>query len=536
MRLIAAFCLLLALPAAAQAAWFEASSANFVVYADDSERDIRKFAEQLERYHEAMEVITNRELPEPSPSNRVTVYVVGNVSKVQKLYGEGGRGVGGFYIPRAGGATAFVPDIRVSSGGPLPYSMKTLLHEYAHHFLLSNSSLPSPRWLGEGGAEFFSGARFTGEGGLTLGLFAESSAFQFVYQDSVTAEQLLDPEAYVEPRRRGDSFYAKSWLLYHYLVFEEARRGQLRQYIAQLGNGKSAREAAIEVFGDLDTLEDELVDYMKRPRMLSYVFQPEQLEPAPVTIRRLSDGEAEMMPVRIVSRRGVTREQALELLPEAREIAAEYAQDAAVLAALAEAEFDAGNDAEAIAAADAAIALDPSQTNAYLQKGYALFRRAAETEGDERVAAYRAAAAPFQALNRIEPDHPLPLYYYYLSVVAREEQASELAVLGLARALELAPFDFALRMTLFGQQVRDRDYEGARLSLRPVAYNPHGGQFAEAAVKVMEFLSTAQDPDPDEVLAMLAPPGDGTTADAVGEGGAEGDNAAGADGEESEGS
>ena len=50
--------LALALPGAARAEWFEASSAHFVVYADDSERDIRKFSEQLERYHEAMAVIT----------------------------------------------------------------------------------------------------------------------------------------------------------------------------------------------------------------------------------------------------------------------------------------------------------------------------------------------------------------------------------------------------------------------------------------------------------------------------------------------
>ena len=42
--------LALALPGAARAEWFEASSAHFVVYADDSQRDIRKFSEQLERY------------------------------------------------------------------------------------------------------------------------------------------------------------------------------------------------------------------------------------------------------------------------------------------------------------------------------------------------------------------------------------------------------------------------------------------------------------------------------------------------------
>ena len=58
---------LLVLPGAAQAEWFEASSTNFVVYADDSERDVRKFSERLELYHEAMEGLTGLDLPAPSP-------------------------------------------------------------------------------------------------------------------------------------------------------------------------------------------------------------------------------------------------------------------------------------------------------------------------------------------------------------------------------------------------------------------------------------------------------------------------------------
>ena len=82
----------LLLPGAAQAAWFEASSAHFVVYAEDSERDIRRFAEQLERYHEAMAVITRLEAPPPSPSNRVTVYVVRNAAAVQRLMAPAAMG------------------------------------------------------------------------------------------------------------------------------------------------------------------------------------------------------------------------------------------------------------------------------------------------------------------------------------------------------------------------------------------------------------------------------------------------------------
>src|SRR5687768_1437546 len=100
---------------AARADWLEASSPHFVVYADDSERDIRRFSEQLERYHDAMTVVTGQTLPPPSPSNRVTVFVVKSEREIQRLAGS--RVIAGFYIPRAGGSVAFV---RILLGRALP--------------------------------------------------------------------------------------------------------------------------------------------------------------------------------------------------------------------------------------------------------------------------------------------------------------------------------------------------------------------------------------------------------------------------------
>ena len=84
---ILALALVLA-PASVQAEWFEASSANFVVYADDSERDVRRFSEQLERFHAAMEIVTGLEGERPSPSKRVTVFMVRNQRQVQRLAGN----------------------------------------------------------------------------------------------------------------------------------------------------------------------------------------------------------------------------------------------------------------------------------------------------------------------------------------------------------------------------------------------------------------------------------------------------------------
>jgi hypothetical protein len=58
--------------------WHEVSSDHFVIYADESEKKIRKYSDRLERYYSAMTFV----LP------CVTIFVVGNERIVRKLYGE----------------------------------------------------------------------------------------------------------------------------------------------------------------------------------------------------------------------------------------------------------------------------------------------------------------------------------------------------------------------------------------------------------------------------------------------------------------
>jgi tetratricopeptide (TPR) repeat protein len=162
-----------------------------------------------------------------------------------------------------------------------------------------------------------------------------------------------------------------------------------------------------------------------------------------------------------------------------------------VLAALAEAEYDAGNDAEAIAAADGAIARDPAQLNAYVQKGYSLFRMA--RDADDREAAFTAAMQPFEALNAIEADHPLPLIYYYRSLTESGRPLDDQARAALRRASELAPFDQDLRLNLAMMEIADRRHSQARTALAPLAADPHGSGRAARARALMTLLERTPD-------------------------------------------
>jgi tetratricopeptide (TPR) repeat protein len=327
--------------------------------------------------------------------------------------------------------------------------------------------------------------KFQPEGGVGLGAPATHRARELVYAREVPMRRLLEFDGGVGASRKSyDAFYGQSWLLFHYLMFEPERAGQLQQYQSLLAAGKPPLEAATSAFGDLDKLERELERYQERRRLNYLLIDAKALAIGPISVRRLRPGEAAMMPTRIESRVGVTREEALELLPEARRVAELHPDDAAVLAALAEAEYDAGNDDDAIAAADRALAINPDEIEAHIQKGFALHRKAKAAGNSKEL--WQEARNQFIRANKVENDNPIPLYWYYLTFREGGETPTRNAVEGLEWAMTLAPFDPGLRWRVAQQMISDERLEDAARTLGPLAYSPHPGEHTERALKLLK--------------------------------------------------
>lgn len=462
----------------ALADWHEASSDHFVIYADESEKDIRKYSDRLERYHSAMSSVVPSKKIKPSPSSRVTIYVVRSKQLVRKLYGSGrdARYVDGFYVARAGGSLAIIPPINVARGGKASESELVLMHEYAHHFMAVNAPYLVPRWYSEGFAEYFATAKFENNGAVGLGLPAQHRAYELLEAWSVgdvSIQQLLDSKLYAARKSKSyDNFYGRSWLLFHYLFTDSDRRKQLVNYLNRLNSGEAELSAATSALGDLKALDKALDGYLKKNKMQYLRVPPDWLSVGQITVRKLSEAEAASMPIRIRSQRGVNQETAAEVVQDAREVAAKYPDEPAVQAALAEAEFDAGNDEAAVRAADKALAATPGNMSALIQKGFALTRMATETKTEE---AWQAARGHFVSVNRIENDHPIPLIYYYLSFISQDKEPTKAALEGLEWALELAPYDDNVRMMVAGRQMQDRRFAQAIRTISPLAHHPHAG-------------------------------------------------------------
>ncbi|MEL6738935.1 MAG: hypothetical protein AAFO28_08420, partial [Pseudomonadota bacterium] len=376
-------------------------------------------------------------------------------------------------------------------------------------------------------------AGFPKDGGVLIGRPAQHRAYEISQASRTDVWDLLRQGTFdAKGKRSSPGFYGRSWLLYHYLFFNSERRGQIDNYVRAILSGQSSIDAGETAFGDLGKLDSELMSY-KRRRSFNLLEVPSKLvSVGEISLRRLSEGEGKVMPLRMRSQRGVTRDQAEELVLDVRKVAALFPDDPAVLAALAEAEYDAGNDDAAIAAADRAIGLDPTTVNAYVQKGYALFRQAGDASDEDRDAAYDRAMDPFTALNQIENDHPLPLIYYYRSYAQRGIAPPENARAALENAALMAPFDQSLWFDVAMLQMQEGKIELARSALQPLAFDPHGGSKSARIRELVALLEKAPEGKPitASVLASARRAENGDLEETAGDAGLGGDSDDGVDG------
>lgn len=475
-KLIAAA--LLAVPATAQAEWYEASSGHFIVYSEQKPDKLKEFATRLERFDKMVRALRQAKDEPIGPANRLTVYVVDDTNAVARLAGD--SVVAGFYRPRAGGSLAIVPRgaIDSSNDGDLS-AQEILLHEYAHHLMLSLSpNVTFPSWYIEGSAEAFATTKYEKDGSMLLGSPPQYRGYGLLSGNWLPAEKLLTADTLKLDDQQRDALYGRGWLLYHYLQFSGQRKGQLVDYLVAINSGKSLQDAA-KVFGDLKALDRELERY-KRGRFSGLRLDASKTTAGAVTIRKLTDGEAATMDVRIRSKNGVSEKTAPGVYAAAKKAAAAYPNDVGAQLVLAEAAYDANDYAASEAAADRAIAADPKAVDGFVYKAMCRMARArlAKDYSKETWTGIRKIIA---SGNRIDPQDPEPLTLYYRSFIEQGAQVPSIAKDGLYEAFNYAPQDDGLRMNVAAMFLKDREVARARELLAPLAYQPHGKGLAEFA-------------------------------------------------------
>ncbi len=473
------------LPGAANAAWYQASSKHFVVYADDSADHIKAYTERLERFDQAIRYWHSAGESSLGPSSRVTVFVMSDLADIQKIFGNSISNVGGFYEARATGSVAFTPR---STGDDYGFSAQAILfHEYTHHFMRTTwSDAAFPAWFTEGFAELHATAQIKADGSVQFGAVPVYRQWTVARVNLLPANELLQRVPPKLDNESREALYARGWLLMHYLTFDAERRKQLAAYILAINAGKPAEEAG-KAFGKVSELDGKMNAWGSRKNLPFNLINGSELHTGTITVRALGPGEAAIMPALMSSTRGVDDKLAPRVAELARGVAAAFPNDASVQNELAEAEYDAKNFTASEAAADRAIAADPKSTHALMYKGMAeqaILVRDKVTDKDRWAAARRW----YLAANKVDPDIPEPMVLFYTSFLEQKEKPTTNAEDGLLYAYSIAPYDPSLRLQAAGVLIARDQEKAARIALGPVAYFVDGGptEPAQNALKALD--------------------------------------------------
>lgn len=253
--------LLSGFPALAEARWVRLVTPNFEFVGDASEGDIRRTAERLEQFREALV----RALPDTAATSPVPTVVLvfgsqGSLAPYRPLFEGKPVEVGGYFVD---GEDRNVIAVNAELGDQ---ALGTIYHEYAHA-VTSNQVGALPVWASEGLAELYE--TFESRNGGRAALIGRAPGRHLQLLRSATLIPLRELFAmthsstdYNEGNRRG-VFYAQSWALVHYLNFgSPARVRQFLTFVQNLSTFPNQEEAAKASFGNWAQLEDELRNYV----------------------------------------------------------------------------------------------------------------------------------------------------------------------------------------------------------------------------------------------------------------------------------
>ena len=457
--------LALLLPTAAQAAWHEATSANFIVYTEGSQAEARAYAEKLEKFNFVLRRYHN--VREAAQVPRFRVFLVENVDAVQRMIGAPNSGVGGYYISDARGLM-FVGARR--AGSSREFSPEIILfHEYVHHFMYQYFPATYPVWYSEGYAEFWGSIRFLENDVVEVGHPQEGRFGSFFQGRWVPMSRLLTAQSYADIPDT-DLIYAEGWMLCRYTFENRERRAQLQAYLRDINAGMSYRDAMNRNFGENATgLNSELFEYAGRVRYNVVRLPFRAIDVGQIAVRTLAPAEQALIEQEVKLSQGVSIRDIADRAGTIRSLAARFPNEPFALSLLAEAEHLAGNHAAATAAVDRLLQVDPNHARGLMRRGR-LQAEALRAASSTDQAAWTAARRPLLRAIELAENDPLVHEAYYDSFVLQGGLPPDNAQNALYTAHELAPSDSELNYKLALDFERRDMIREAIAIIRPDAY------------------------------------------------------------------
>lgn len=476
---------LLAIPPAAQAEWRRAESEHFVVYGR-SERSVRQYTSMLEDFDALLRRLHGRPKDEETLI-KLPVYLVPDTNQLRRVIPQARDGLAGIYIPAPTEVFAVAIRDGVNDENDPNRGDDTVLHEYTHHFMLRYYPSAYPAWLVEGYAEYYMTVDL-GPSKLVIGGYNKSRAYTLAGPGMtwIPMGDLLSKR----PSELGDkwdkyAYYAQAWLLTHYILSDPERRKKLGTYLDAVRDGQKPVEAWQAIYGDdMEGLRKNLRAYMDHPLPAGALQRTTPLE-AQMTVTSLPPSADAVLLENQRLKLGVAKADQLKMLETVRAAAARYPDDRFAKLVRARAETLFGDRALGEASLNELLAADPKDKDALIVLGedHLMAAEADPAHGKEHLA---EAGKQFARAFKIDPDDPRVLHGY--AEAKAQEPLNDNMVNIRLRAMILAPQVGHLRLDAGRVLVATKDFETARIVLRPLAGSPHGGPEAEAAQAMLKAM------------------------------------------------
>lgn len=278
--------LIVAAAAPARAEWRKAETEHFIVYGDTSERDIRAFAQRIERFDAFLRAYYPIETDYQSP--KLEIYLAEGRRDMNRVAPGIGGGVAGFYSSNNGRVYAVV-NTTVMTGDVV------LFHEYAHHFMFQMRSNAYPSWFVEGFAEYYATAEVD-PGRIQFGRHHPGRMLALNQGANTWArmEDVLKWRYTPSGRYPAYLYYAQAWGMTHYFMSTPERTRMLGQYLAAVVRGEDSVEAMQAATGRTpEQLQNDVRRYLSGS---INVLTPQLTLPAPdVTVASVTPAEADMI-------------------------------------------------------------------------------------------------------------------------------------------------------------------------------------------------------------------------------------------------
>ena len=221
---------------------------HFVIYSDRSENETFKQVAAIEQFRYFMgERLPKSMRAESDVEPKLRLFLLDNEISLVVVRPFFFLQVDGVYIPCKEGESIFAakglfPVPVPKALGDQDQGQLTLFHEYTHHLMARRGLNHYPKWYVEGLADYYSTLQYDGAK-VAVGVVPAGDNFVLNRVTWSHFENVLAPDDDMGGKNRGiisdpAVFYARAWLLTHYMMSDPVRHAQLDDYFARLEKGE----------------------------------------------------------------------------------------------------------------------------------------------------------------------------------------------------------------------------------------------------------------------------------------------------------